>query len=344
MRFEGVHIEALGLALPDDAVSSDALEERLRPLYDRIGVSVGRLELMSGIRERRFWPPGTRPSDASVLAGRDALERSGVPVDRVGCLIHSSVCRDFMEPATASVVHAKLGLPPSCEAFDLSNACLGFANAMALVAGRIERREIDAALVVSGEDGGPLVEETLAALLADGTTRKDVKRAYASLTIGSGGSAMVLAHADLATRPHRLVGGLARAATQHHELCSGDRADGASGPLMETDSEALLHAGNALAKETWPAFLAELDWSADSVDRIVTHQVGVQHKKLLFETLDLDHARDFTTVETLGNVGSVSLPATLTLAARDGFLAEGHRVAMQGIGSGLHCLMLGLQW
>ena len=102
---------------------------------------------------------------------------------------------------------------------------------------------------------------------------------------------------------------------------------------MDTDSEALLHAGNTLAKETWPAFLQELDWPADSVDRIVTHQVGVQHKKLLFETLGLDHARDYTTVETLGNVGSVSLPATLTMAARDGFLERGHRIAMQGIGS-----------
>ena len=113
---------------------------------------------------------------------------------------------------------------------------------------------------------------------------------------------------------------------------------------MDTDSEALLHAGNALAKETWPAFLAELGWSADAVDRIVTHQVGVAHKRLLFETLGLDHERDFTTVETLGNVGSVSLPATLTLAEREGFIAPGHRVAMQGIGSGLHCLMLGLEW
>lgn len=344
MRFESVHVESLGLALPPEATTSTALEERLAPLYDRLGVSVGRLELMSGIAERRFWPPGTRPSDASVLAGEDALARSGVPRERIGCVIHSAVCRDFMEPATASVVHAKLGLPSTAEAFDLSNACLGFANSMALVAGRIERREIDAALVVSGEDGGPLVEETLRALLADGVTRKDLKRAYASLTIGSGGAAAVLCHADLATKPHRLVGGLARAATEHHELCSGDRADGASGPLMDTDSEALLHAGNALAKETWPAFLGELEWTADDVDRIVTHQVGVAHKRLLFETLGLDHARDFTTVETLGNVGSVSLPATLALATRDGFIEPGHRVAMQGIGSGLHCLMLGLEW
>lgn len=344
MRFESVHIESLGLALPPEATTSDALEERLAPLYDRLGVSVGRLELMSGIRERRFWPAGTRPSDASVLAGEDALARAGISRDRIGCVVHSAVCRDFMEPATASVVHAKLELPPTAEAFDLSNACLGFANAMALVAGRIERGEIEAGLVVSGEDGGPLVEETIRVLLAEGVGRAELKRAYASLTIGSGGAAAVLCHSSVATSSHRLVGGLSRAATQHHELCSGDRADGASGPLMDTDSEALLHAGNALAKETWPAFLEELGWSADAVDRIVTHQVGVAHKRLLFETLGLDHERDFTTVETLGNVGSVSLPATLTLAAREGFIEPGHRVAMQGIGSGLHCLMLGLEW
>lgn len=344
MRFESVHVEGLGLALPPEVVTSRDLEEQLAPLYARLGVSVGRLELMSGIRERRFWPVGTRPSDASVLAGRDALERSGVPATRIGCLIHSSVCRDFMEPATASVVHAKLGLPSSAEAFDLSNACLGFANAMTLAASRIERREIDAALIVSGEDGAPLVSETISSLLSGETSRQDLKRAYASLTIGSGGAAMVLAHESIATKPHRLVGGLARAATEHHELCSGDRAYGTNGPLMETDSEALLHAGNALAKITWPAFLQEVGWHIEDVDRLITHQVGVQHKRRLFEILELDHERDYTTVETLGNVGSASLPATLTLAARDGFLEPGQRIAMQGIGSGLHCLMLGLEW
>ena len=344
MRFENVHIEAVGLALPEGAVTSDDLERRLEPLYERLGASVGRLELMSGIRERRFWPAGTRPSDASTLAGRDALERSGVDPSRIGCLVHSAVCRDFMEPATASVVHAGLGLPPTCEAFDLSNACLGFANAMTLMAGRIERGELEAALVVSGEDGGPLVEETVSALLRDGVSRADLKRAYASLTIGSGAAAMVLTREDVSRTPHRLLGGVARAATEHHALCSGDRSDGSAGPLMETDSEALLHAGNALAAQTWPAFLEEMEWEVNAVDRIVTHQVGVQHKRLLFETLGLDHGRDFTTVETLGNVGSVSLPITLALAEREGFIGPGHRVAMQGIGSGLHCLMLGLQW
>ena len=113
---------------------------------------------------------------------------------------------------------------------------------------------------------------------------------------------------------------------------------------METDSEALLHAGNALAKVTWDAFQTEHGWERADIDRIVTHQVGVAHKRLLFETLELDHARDSTTVETLGNMGSVSLPATLALAAEANFVTPGQRVVLQGIGSGLHCSMLAVEW
>ena len=340
MKFEAVRIAALEAVLPETRVTSDALEERILPLYERLRLHVGRLELMSGIRERRFWEPGTRPSAVAARAGAAALEASGVDPASIGVLVHASVCRDFLEPATASVVHAELGLPGTCQAFDLSNACLGFANAMALAGGMIERGEIAAGMVVAGEDGGPLVQETLRMLAEDPSVdRAALKRAYASLTIGAGAAACVLDRSGA----HRLVGGTARAATEHHELCAGDRTDG-EGPLMETDSEALLQAGNALARVTWDAFQEEHGWERDSIDRIVTHQVGVAHKRLLFETLELDHARDFTTVETLGNMGSVSLPATLSLAAGEGFVRPGHRVVLQGIGSGLHCLMLAVEW
>ncbi|MEK7358110.1 MAG: hypothetical protein AAB250_16810, partial [Bdellovibrionota bacterium] len=54
-------------------------------------------------------------------------------------------------------------------------------------ASQIERREIDAALVVSGEDGGALVEETVRWLTTDPRAgRAELKRAHASLTIGAG--------------------------------------------------------------------------------------------------------------------------------------------------------------
>ena len=345
MRFENVEIRAFAHVLPERAVTSVELEERLAPLYGRLRLSIGRLEMMSGIRERRFFEPGTRPSTIASRAGARAIDRSGVERERIGCVVHAAVCRDFLEPATASVVHHALELPPACVPFDLSNACLGFANAMAVTGAMIERGEIEAALVVSGEDGGPLVEATLKALAEDPRAdRAALKRAHASLTIGSAGAAAVLARRGGARRPAwRLLGGAALSDTQHHVLCQGDHEAGQGGPLMETDSEAMLQAGNALAKRTFEAFLAELGWTRADVDRVVTHQVGSVHRKLLFETLELDPARDFPTVETLGNTGSAALPVSFSMAEEAGFLRPGQKVAMLGIGSGLSSLMLGVE-
>jgi len=343
MRFENVHIEAFGHALPEEVVTSDALEERLLPLYEQLRVRVGRLELMSGIRERRFWPPGTRPSTVAACAGRDAIERSGIDPAEIGVLIHASVCRDFLEPATASVVHGALELSERCGAFDLSNACLGVANAMVQVATMIELGTIRAGLVVAGEDGRPLVEETLRHLLQDENAGRDeLKRAYASLTIGSGAVAVLLTHADLASTSRRLVASTSLAATEHVGLCQGGHADGREGPLMDTDSEALLNAGNALAVRTFTNFLAETGWTRDTIEAVVTHQVGAAHRRMLFESLDLDTARDHPTVAFLGNVGSVSLPISYALAEERGDLRVGQRTALLGIGSGLHCTMLGV--
>lgn len=343
MRYQNVRVDAFAHALPERAVTSEELERELAPLYERLRLHPGRLELMSGIRERRHCEPGARPSELAARAGRLALAKADVSPDRIGCLVFASVCRDFMEPSTASVVHRRLELDPRCSAFDLSNACLGAANAMVVLADMIELGRIEAGLVVAGEDGGPLVRETLRALLADPRAGKaELRAAFASLTIGSGGAAVVLSRAD--GRPgRRLVGGAVRAATEHHELCRGDRAPGAEGPLMQTDSEALLAAGNALALETWEELLREVGWRADEVDRFATHQVGAAHRRTLFATLGIDPARDFPTVETLGNVGSVSLPLSASLAEEAGFLQPGHRLALLGIGSGLHCLMLALE-
>ncbi|HED66807.1 MAG TPA: 3-oxoacyl-ACP synthase III [Planctomycetes bacterium] len=350
MRYRDVVVAGIGHALPARAVTSEELEERLAPLYERFRLRAGRLELMSGIRERRFWPPGTRPSEVAAQAGEMALAQSGIARASIGCLIHASVSRDFLEPATASVVHQRLGLAPDCHLFDLSNACLGVLNAMVIVAGMIERGEIEAGLVVAGEDGRPLVDRTIEELVGnDATTKADLKRAFASLTIASGAAAVVLRRASeeekaLERVPGRLLGGAVLAASEHNVLCQGDHSADGAGLLMETDSEAMLQAGNALAARTFEAFLAELHWSRDSIDRIVTHQVGGAHRRLLFETLELDPERDFPTVETLGNIGSVSLPLTLSIAIREGRVERGQSVALLGIGSGLNCMMLGLEW
>lgn len=343
MRFQHTVIESLATALPSETLSSAEIERRLAPLYQRLRLPEGRLELMTGIRERRVWPAGTRPSDASAAAGRAALARSGLKADQVELFIHAAVCRDMLEPATASFAHRKIGLPKTAQIFDLSNACLGWLNALTVAAGLIKSGQIRCALVCSGENGGPLVEQTLKTLLEAPLDRNGIKPFFANLTIGSGAVGAVVCHESLlpaGARAHRLRGGVARAATAHSELCQGD-THGADALAMQTDSEALLVAGIELARETWSAFTAEF---GGEFDRTICHQVGSTHRRKLYEALGLDLAKDFSTFETLGNTGSVALPATLSGAVEAGAVKPGDRVALLGIGSGLNSLMLALDW
>jgi 3-oxoacyl-[acyl-carrier-protein] synthase-3 len=259
----------------------------------------------------------------------------------VELFIHAAVSRDMLEPATASFAHRKIGLPATAQIFDVSNACLGFLNSLTIAAGLIEAGHIRCAMVVAGENGRPLVEQTLRTLNERTLSRNEIKPYFANLTIGSGAVAAMVCHRTLAkSRVHRLLGGNARAATEHSELCQGDTY-GAESLAMQTDSEQLLLAGVALARETWNDFSQE---HGGEFDRFICHQVGSVHRRKLYETLGLDLAKDFSTFETLGNTGSVALPATLAAAVAAGAVREGDRVGLLGIGSGLNCLMLALEW
>ena len=347
MRYQNVCLESFGYTLPDEIVSSTELERRLEPLYSRLRLPAGRLELMTGIAERRIWPRGTLPSQISAISGRRAIEAANIDTSHIGALVNGSVCRDFLEPATACVVHCRLGLPAHSLNYDVSNACLGLLNGMLQIANLIELGQIRAGLVVASEGSRELMETTIAALNNDESlTRESVKPAMASLTIGSASAAVLLVHREISHSGNRLLGGTARTNTSAVNLCHSGRDESVAGgmqPLMQTDAEALMHAGVKLGRETFGQFLDEVGWSVGDVSKTVCHQVGSAHRKLLLEQLGLDLAIDFVTYPWLGNTGAAALPVTLAIGIEKQHYRDGDRVAMLGIGSGINVLMLAVE-
>jgi 3-oxoacyl-[acyl-carrier-protein] synthase-3 len=335
MKYSQVCFHGFGYELPPEVISSADIEERLAPVYEKLKLPFGRLELMSGIRERRFWPKGTRPSDGAVLAGRKAIGAAAIPPEELDCLIFTSVSRDMMEPATASFVHRQLGLPDRCLVFDISNM--------------IELGQVKCGLLVAGETAEDLLESTLDNLLADtDLSRKSIKYSFASLTIGSGAVALVMTHEEFSAGPQKLIGGAYRANTRHNDLCQGGQSSspgpGNNSTLMATDSEELLKQGIETAGATWADFLTELGWQPDEIDVFFCHQVGQAHARFLFESLKLDPAKNFETLAFLGNTGSVSAPVTMAMGIEQSVFCRGQRAALLGIGSGINCLMLGVEW
>jgi 3-oxoacyl-[acyl-carrier-protein] synthase-3 len=341
--FQNVAIHALAHVLPSEIWISEAIEEQLHETYQRLHLSRGRLELMTGIRERRLWGPGTLASRAAAEAAQALFEGCpGAAAETVDLLIHSSVCRDRLEPATASYVHHLLSLPTHTQVFDLSNACLGFLNAMWIAASQIESGVIRSALIVAGENSRPLLESSIDALQNPSLDRHQIKSYFANFTIGSGAVAMLLTHCRTAPHAPRLIGGSIMAHTHACHLCEGGISDGMW--HMQTDSEALLQAGIALAHENWQQFLRQTHWDISQIQHFICHQVGRRHQLQFYDALGLDMQKDFSTFPFLGNTGSVALPITLSIAQEQQRFRPGDRVALLGIGSGLHSMILGIEF
>ena len=340
MKFSRVAIEAMAYSLPPYVVTSEEIEDRLSPLYSRLKLQTGRLELMTGIKSRRLWPIDFRPSQASAEAGMKLINQ-GINPSAVDLIIHCAVCRDRLEPATASYVHRLMGLSGNTQILDISNACLGFLNALVLAGAMIETGQIQRAILVAGENGAPLVEQTIKLLNEGDFDRKSIKPYFANLTIGAGSVAWSIVDKSLLSDNRPTLGKWASETdTSYNDLCEGDGSGDSL--IMQTDSEELLHAGISVADRAWAKFLSTHNWKANDPELIITHQVGKAHTQAVLNALAVDPSLNFSSYETLGNCGSVSLPITYSMACENDPSNLQRKAALLGIGSGLSSLMLSI--
>ncbi len=359
MKYSRVVIERFGYELAPCVVTSAELEEQLAPVYGSLHIQPGQLEQITGIRERRYWEPGYTVTQGAAAAAAKVLIGSPVPSEALEMLIYGGVCREHFEPATACHVAAGLqragySIHPSAHVYDVGNACLGVLNGMLDIANRIELGHIRAGMVFSCETARDIVKTTIARLNG-APDMKEFKTAVATLTGGSAAVAVILSDGSFGEAGRRrLRGAVVETAPEHHMLCRwgveahpAGQAPGAETSLREfasTDARAVLDHGVVLGERTWDLFLREMEWQVADVDRIVCHQVGSVHRGVMLSRMGLEPAQDFITYEYLGNTGTAGLPVSAALAHERGFLEPGHRVGLLGIGSGLNCMMLGVDW
>lgn len=314
--------------LPDETITSLEIENLLSPLYDRLGLIKGRLEKLTGVQARGVWPAGTKSSD---LVSK-ACEGLNGDFSKSDLIIHASVCKDQLEPATSVRVHKLLNLPSRCEAFDISNACLGVMSALSLAKSLVELGQKEQVLIVAGENSGPLIYQTLKKLNQDGSiNRKSLKPYLANLTIGSAAVAFWVSKDPIGNNSFLLGEFVTMTDSAANDLCqgSGDRYELA----METQSEKLLEAGLSLAYENFQQFSKDLDLKS-----MINHQVGSAHQQQMTQKLGLKNLSSYETFSRWGNTGSAAIHLTLYEALRNN-ISLPRPLALLGIGSGLTSTM-----
>ena len=319
-------------------VTSADMDDRLSDVYARVGLRPGMMQRLAGIQERRWWNKGTTFADGAAMAGAKAMAEAGVNPGDIGLMVNTSVSRAHLEPSTAVAVHHALGLPSSCQNFDVANACLGFVNGMQLAAAMLESGQIDYALIVNGEDARGIHNATISRLQNGEGDAKAVFAQFASLTLGSGAAAMVLGRSDAHPEGHPFLGGATRSGSEHHLLCVGDM------DYMHTDSTGLMNAGLALSRELWAESATDFGWNDPdrAIARYVMHQVSTVHTKAISKALDIDQTKVPLTFPNRGNLGPAAIPFTLSGIADE--LNQGDRLLLMGIGSGLNASISEIVW
>ena len=169
---------------------------------------------------------------------------------------------------------------------------------------------------------------------------KSIKKYFANFTIGSAGVALVISNNvdSLAN----FTSALSLSDSSAHTLCQGD--GNTESLVMETDSELLMQKGVALASRNWNNFKSLEKTTNCFYDHFICHQVGIHHRDFLYKSLELDISKDQMSFDRFGNTGSAALPLTLALAVEKKAFKKHDKIAMLGIGSGIHTLMMGMKW
>jgi 3-oxoacyl-[acyl-carrier-protein] synthase III len=272
----------------------------------------------TGIRNRHFAADDQVCSDLAATAARHALEAAGRSAADIDLLIVATSTPDMVFPSTACLVQRKLG-NIGAAAFDVQAVCSGFVYALTVADAMIRTGGARCAVVIGAEIFSRIL---------------DFKDRTTCVLFGDGAGAVVLEASD---QPGILASEL-HADGRHVEiLCTpGTVAGGqvAGDPLLKMDGQAVFKLAVGVLEDVARSVLAKAERSTADVDWLIPHQANIRIMQSTAKRLKLPQERVVVTVDTHGNTSAASVPLALDTAVRDGRIARGDTVLLEGVGGG----------
>ncbi len=314
--------------------------EQTRTLADEnlIEDEVERERLMGsiGVRSRHIARADILTSDLCQKAADGLIDELGWARDSIDVLIMVTQSADFVIPATACALQARLGLG-SCLAFDINLGCSGYAYGLWTAASLMQT------LKVSGRPARALV------LAGDVSTSKLLEGDRSTIPLfGDAGSATALECDPLAApmygvfgtdgtgAPHIMVeaGGLKMPLLPPKDPHSPEKAE-------ELYTKSRLHLNGTevfnFTLKNVPGLVKSIFETAgttiDDVDYVLFHQANVFMLNHLRKKSGLPEDKVPVAMETFGNTSSASIPLTMAAKLSDTF-DKPQNLIMMGFGVG----------
>ena len=164
-HYNNVHIAGVASAVPTQIVTVESFA-------DSFGEeTVEKFSRMTGVREFRKTFEHQTASDLGYAAANRLLSEKNVNRDEIGALVFIAHSVDYRRPATACVLHKRLGLSKDCATFDIGLGCSATVYGLQVVGSMMANSDITKALLITGESLTKMVnpgDKSVAMLFGDG--------------------------------------------------------------------------------------------------------------------------------------------------------------------------------
>ena len=309
-------IVATGAALPAQAVSNEALAQRLAARG--VETTDEWIVARTGIRQRYLAEDGLTTSELGARAAQQALSTAGLEAADIDLIIVATSTPDQIFPSTACLIQARLG-NHGAAAFDVQAVCSGFVYGVAVADALIRNGAHRRALVIGAELFSRIMDWD------DRTT---------CVLFGDGAGAVVLEASD---SPGVLAARLHADGSQAQILCTAGRVDAGKvvgDPYLRMDGQAVFRLAVGVLDSSAREVLADAGMEPQQVDWLIPHQANVRILNATAKKLGLPEDKLIVTVDQHGNTSAASVPLALDVGVRDGRIRSGQHVMLQGVGGG----------
>jgi 3-oxoacyl-[acyl-carrier-protein] synthase-3 len=281
-----------------------------------------------GIKQRHLMADNQVTSDLCVEAAKQAMERAGVKPQDLDLIIISTDTPDYLSPATASAVQAKLGAS-NAGTFDINAACAGWVTALDVASKTIAADDSYQRILVVGAYG-----------MSRYINWKDKKTCT---LFADGAGAVVLGASD---KPG-FMGARLLAAGEYHDalgVYTGGTYRPATAETLELTNgkpsvQFVRKFPATFNTERWPMLLKQLleraKLTMNDVDHFVFTQLNLRTIEATMKVLEQPMSKTNWTMDKWGYTGSACIPMTLDDAVVQGRIKKGDLVALCASGGGL---------
>lgn len=313
--FEGVKITGLACAVPKKTNS-------IADFVDRFDID--RVINTTGIKARRVVSEQQSASDLCYEAAKKLIEHKEYPKDSFDGIILVTQTPDYCVPATAHILHTRLGLSNECMAWDINLGCSGFVYALYMAASMIQAGALKRILLCCGEAHSriwPASDQSTTVLFGDAGSAVILEKGEDTMHAimradGSGYQAII--YPGLSARVKVDMSNV-----NYDEIC----------PKM--DGAAVLEFAFRREPRLFKDFFEAFGGTIDDYDYCVFHQANLFMMEHIRKRIHLAKEKMPVSLDRFGNTSSVSIPLTIADLCQRTPVQDRMRFIVSGFGIGL---------